>query len=170
MILVILIIFASVLLLTFAYAGIGGAPYVPTWKKDVDRFLKLAEIKDGEKMYDLGCGDGRLICAAAKAGANVVGLELSLLPYLLSHVRRLFQPEKERIKILYKNFWKTDLRDADIIYFWISKEATYRLQKKFEKELKKGTKIISYVWPIEAWVPVKVDNIEGRSKLYLYKV
>ena len=170
MLITILIIFFAFLLLTFAYAGIGGAPYVPTWKKDVDRFLKLADIKGGEKMYDLGCGDGRLICAAAKAGARVEGLELSLLPYLLSHFRRLVQPGKERIKISYKNLWKTNLRDADIVYFWLTKEATYKLKEKFEKELRPGTKVICYVWPIEAWVPVKVDSIEGRPKLYLYQI
>jgi len=165
-----LIVILFLILLTFIYAGFQGAPWVPTRKKDVERFLKLAEIKVGQKMYDLGCGDGRLVCAAAKVGANAQGLELSLLPFLLAYVRKLFSKDRHRIKIYFKNIWKTNLSDADIIYVWLMPEVMSKLKIKLEQELKKGTKVITYVWPIEGWQPIKTDFVEGSLNIYLYQI
>ncbi|MDO8622525.1 MAG: hypothetical protein Q7R80_04815, partial [bacterium] len=75
------------ILATFAYAGVSGAPWVPTWRRDVDRFLALAQLRPGERFYDLGCGDGRLVRAAANTGTIATGFECSLLPYLLAKLR-----------------------------------------------------------------------------------
>lgn len=165
-----IIIFIYVLLLTSVYAGWRGAPWVPTRKKDVERFLKLAEIKSGQKMYDLGCGDGRLLCAAAKAGANAQGYELSLFPFILAHIRRLFRKERSRIKISYRDVWNTNLSDADVVYFFLMPKVYPKLKEKFERELKKGAKVIAYVWPIQEWTPLKVDTSDHRSNIYLYQL
>ena len=87
-----IIILAGVLSLTFILAK--DAPWFPTRKNDVIRFLKLVDIKQGKKMYDLGCGDGRLVCAAANAGANAQGIELSLLPFILASIRKVFSKNR----------------------------------------------------------------------------
>lgn len=165
-----LIIIGFAVLLTSAYAVLQGAPFVPTRKKDVQRFLRMADIKPGQKMYDLGCGDGRLICIAASAGANAEGLEISLFPFILAHIRKIFSKHGANVKITYKNVWNTNLNDANLIYVWLMPKVMPRLKTKFEKELRKGTKVITYVWPIEGWQPIKVDKIEGRSKFYLYQI
>src|SRR3989344_7245952 len=96
-------ILALIFLISFAYGGLRGAPWVPTWSKDIQRFVKLADIKPGQRFYDLGCGDGRLVCAAAKAGAKSVGFEVALLPYILAKVRAIFTGHDSKIK--YKDFW-----------------------------------------------------------------
>lgn len=165
---IIIIVFA--ILLTFAYAGLRGAPWVPTRKKDVKRFLKLADIRPGQKMYDLGCGDGRLICAAAKAGATAQGFELALLPFIFANIRRLFQKDRNKIKISYRDVWYSDLSDADIVYFFLMPKVYPKLKEKFEKELKKGAKVIAYVWPIEGWEPFIKDEVKGYPNLFLYKI
>lgn len=167
---VVLIVILFLILLTFIYAGFQGAPWVPTRKNDVIRFLKLAEIKSEQKMYDLGCGDGRLVVAAAGVGANAQGLEISLLPFLLAHVRRLFSKDRARIKISYQNIWKKNLSDADIIYVWLMPEVMSDLIKKLEKELKRWTKVVAYVWPMDGWQAVQTDTVEGSSSLYLYQM
>jgi len=154
-------------LFTFFYAK--EAPFVPTKKRDVARFLKLAEIKPGQKMYDLGCGDGRLVKAAADAGAEAKGIEVSFLPFLLANIRKFFSKSKSRIKIKYQNIWHANLGDADIIYVWLMPKVNEKLQKKFERELKPGTKVITYVWPIKDWRPVKIDEIPNGLKLFLYE-
>ncbi len=166
----ILIIIGFAVLLSFAYAGLQGAPFVPTRKNDVTRFLKMSDIKKGQKMYDLGCGDGRLICAAADEGANAQGFEISLFPFILSHIRRLFSKNKANIKISYKNVWNTKLHDADLIYVWLMPEVMPRLKTKFEQELKKGTKVITYVWPIDGWTEILKDEVKGYPNLFLYKI
>ncbi len=155
---------------TFAYAGLRGAPWVPTRGHDVERFLKLAEIKAEQKMYDLGCGDGRIVCAAAKAGARAQGFEISLLPYFLAKIRSYFCGEHESCKIRYRDFWNVNLADADLVYFFLMQKCYPKLKEKLERELKKGTKVIAYVWPIEGWTPVAVDIVKGYPPMYLYKI
>lgn len=167
---VIVEIIILVILITFAYAGISGAPWVPMHSKDIKRVLSLAKIQSGEKLYDLGCGDGRLICAAAKAGARGEGFEISLLPYLISQVRRLaIRKTDHDIVIHYKSFWPADISDADIVYFFQIPRCYQRIKEKLENELKPGARVIAYVWPIEGWSPITIDNAPGQPNLYLYQ-
>jgi len=139
---------------TFAYAGLRAAPWFPTWSKDLDRFLKLADIKPGQKFYDLGCGDGKLVFAAAKAGAQATGFEISLLPYLIAKARSFFIENSE---IKFRDFWNADLSKADIIYLFLTPKVNPKAKLKLEKELKKGSRVVTYTWPIEGWQPAKID-------------
>jgi len=122
-------------------------------------------------------------------------LEVSLFPYLLGKLNVWFnyylslrakcneakQSRSQRDchvasllamtpKILYRDLWKYDLSDADVIYFFLMPSKMNRLRKKFEKELKPGARVISYVWPIEGWTPIKVDECEGWPKIFLYEI
>jgi len=155
-------------LITSAYAGWSAAPWVPIKGTDAERILKLAEIKPGQKFYDLGCGDGRLVCSAARSGAEAIGFEISLLPFLAAHIRRLFQKDRHKIRILFRDFWSADLSGADFVYFFLTPRIYPKLKVKLEQELKKGAKVIAFVWPIEGWQPIKVDIQKGRLAVYLY--
>ncbi len=165
----IVIILIFLIFATAAYGGISGAPWYPTKKREVNRLLELAEIKKGERFYDLGCGDGRMVFAAAKKGAVVEGIEIALFPFFLAKIRRLFQKERENIKISYKNMWKVDLSDADVIYIFLLPESYERMRNKIEKEVKKGTRIIVSAWPMKKWIPIKEIKEKGRTSIYLYK-
>ena len=165
----IFLILTLLILITFVYAGLRAAPWVPTWNSDIDRFLKLAEIKPGQIVYDLGCGDGRLICAAGKKGAHATGFEISLLPFFLTKIRILFSGNKNT-KIKYKDFWNYNLKEADIIYFFLMPRIYTRMEKKLKKELKPGTKIITYTWGFKNWEAKKIDNGKGKQKMYLYEI
>lgn len=169
LIIILFLIFFILILffLTFGYAFFLAAPYVPIKSEDIKRFLKLAAIKPDQKVYDLGCGDGRLVIASAKKGAIAEGFEISLLPYFLSKTRLFFQ-RNIKAKIKYKDFWYINLSDADVIYFFLLPKVYSKLQLKFENELKKDTKIITCIWPIEGWQPIIVDIVKGRPNLYLY--
>jgi SAM-dependent methyltransferase len=155
---------------TGAYAGIKGAPWVPTDKKTVERFLKLVNIREGDKVYDLGCGDGRVIFASAKKGAVTEGFEIALFPFLLASCLKLLKKEKKNIKIRYCNMMKADLSDADVVYFFLMPAVYPKIKEKLKKEMKKGTKVVAFVWPIEGWTPIKIDKAEKSSNLYLYEI
>lgn len=156
-----------IFLATFAYAGILAAPWFPTWSRDIVRFLKMAEIKPGEKFYDLGCGDGKLVFAAAGAGANAVGYEISLLPYLIALSRSFYV---KNTKILFKNFWNQNISDADVVYIFLTPKFNPKAKEKLERELKKGSRVIAYTWPIEGWTPVQEDHQKGQPPMYLYRI
>ncbi|MBP7898949.1 class I SAM-dependent methyltransferase [Candidatus Gracilibacteria bacterium] len=167
-----LFLIVFIILLTFAYAGFRGAPWVPTKSHDVERFLKLAHIKPGQHFVDLGCGDGRLVIAAAEAGASATGYEISLFPFILAHIHGLFQPSeiRKRTAIRYRDFWNTSLEDADIVYTFLMPDKMEKLKAKLKKELKPNSKVIAYVWPIPGWTPVKKDSEDHHYSIYLYEV
>ena len=158
-----------IFLVSFAYAGLKGAPWVPSRRDDTQRFLALADIKRGDVVYDLGSGDGRIVFAAAGEGADAHGYELSLLPYLASQIRRLWSNDRAHIHIHFKDFWRIDLGRADLVYIFLTPPAYAKLKEKFEQELRPGARVVSYVWPIEGWTPKAVNTKEGRPKMYLYK-
>ena len=157
-----LFLILALLLIPSALAGLSAAPYVPTKKRDVARFLKLAEIKKGERVYDLGCGDGRLLSAAAKQGARAIGYEMSLLNYLFCLFFR------QGIKIKLRNFFKGDFRDADVVYMFLSQKAHNKMEGILAQQMKKGSKIICYVWPMGSMAAEKIDKEPNRPDMYLY--
>lgn len=165
-----LVLIILVLAGSAAYAGWRAAPWAPTFKRDTERFLKLADIKPGQKVYDLGCGDGRLVLAAGEAGAVATGFEISLLPYLVAKWRIGLSPFKKKCSIKFRDFWRADLSDADIVYFFLMPEIFAKMKAKLERELKPGAKVIIYAWPMEDWTPIVEDCPVGKTQIYLYKI
>lgn len=158
------------ILLTAAYGAYSAAPWLPTRKADVIRMAELADIKSGERVYDLGCGDGRLVFAAAKKGAEAIGVEIFILPYLYASIKSLF---KKRTKILYGDFFNYDLSGADAVFVFLQKKSYGRLAEKFKRELKPGARIVTSCWPILELENklVKEDKpAKENLPLYLYKI
>ncbi len=167
---VVLVIIWFAVLINILYSTMQEAPFLPTSKGDVERFIKIAEIKEGQKVYDLGCGDGRIVCAAAKKGANSFGVEISFIPLAIAFVRRIFSKDREKINLLCKNLWSVDLRDADVVYLWLLPASLPKIKEKLERELKKGANVVTCTWPIEGWTAKKTDQQKGKSKMFLYEM
>lgn len=156
-----------VLLVSAAYAGLSGAPWVPTWKRDLKRAEKLLNIQEGEVFYELGCGDGRFCLSLAKTTkGDIRGIELSLAQYLVATGRKFF--ERSRATFTFGDVFKKDLSDADAIYLFLMPETYDRIAPKLRSEVKPGTRIVSYVWPIPGWEAVKIDALEGAPNLHYY--
>jgi len=159
-----------ILLATVAWAGHSFAPWVPCWKKDLPRIFALINLKPGEIFYDLGCGSGRTVFYAAKNfGAQAIGLEFALPLYFYCQGKKLLS-RRRNVKFKWKNFFKENLADADAVYFFgLPKNIKRKLKNKLERELKPGARVVSYVFPIEEWQPVKVDKPHKDSvAVYLY--
>ncbi|EKD63427.1 MAG: hypothetical protein ACD_51C00280G0010 [uncultured bacterium] len=139
------ILFVFIIIPTL-YALIWGAPFVPTPLARVRTMLKLANIKKGEKVYDLGCGDGRLVHLASREhGANAIGFELSPFIYMYAKICQPFWRSKAKIK--FKNFYSQNISDADVIVCYLMPETLKRFQTELKK-LRKGTRVISYAFRI----------------------
>ncbi|MFC1787805.1 SAM-dependent methyltransferase [Patescibacteria group bacterium] len=157
-------------LFSLAYASASGAPWVPTFKRDIKRLAKLLELKPGDKFYELGCGDGRVCFALAKqTKIKAVGIELSLLQYLIGKLRQWLSCST-RVQIKYGNVFNQDLSEADVIYLFLMPEVYQKIRTKFETELKDGARVVSYVWPIPGWEPTQVDKHLKAPNLFLYKI
>jgi len=156
-------------LIPLAIAGISFAPWVPTWRADVDRALQLAALKPGEVFYDLGCGDGKAVFAAAKLGAHATGIEIAWPLYLFCQIKKLLFSSSARFKL--GNLFHLDISDADVIYiFGMPKTIQQKLRDKLERELKPGTRVVSYAFPIHGWEAITKDKPTPKQmSLYLYR-
>lgn len=170
------ILLISVFILGLAFLAISIAagslaPWVPSKNRDVMRALKLVAPKQGELLYDLGCGNGTVIFSAAKNyPVKAVGVEMAFPLYLICKMRALFYGNiPGRVRFINQNLFKTDVSDADIIYvFGMPSVLSKRLGPKLDKELKSGARIVSYVFPIEGWKPTTVDWPKNQNPIYLY--
>jgi predicted RNA methylase len=153
------------------YTSPYGAPYVPMEPDVVERIVKMAEVGKKDNFYDLGSGDGRVVIAAAMKGAKATGIETDWLRVLYSRFWiRLLRLEK-RAKIIHGDIFKADLSNATVVSTYLLQETNDKLQKKLEKELKKGTRVVSAAFVYEGWKLLKTD-LRGvvYGPLYLYKV
>ncbi|MBI2551544.1 methyltransferase domain-containing protein [Candidatus Uhrbacteria bacterium] len=160
-------ILVFILLCSFAYAAHRGAPWVPTWRRDFSRIKRLLDLKEGETFFELGCGDGRVVCALSDvSGAKGIGVELSFVQYLVARLRAWRRP---LVCIELKDAFNVDLSEVDAVYLFLMSETYGKLCEKFEKELKPGCRVVTYVWPIPGWVATEVDRKGGRPPVYLYR-
>ena len=174
--------FCSILLLGCAVAvaqSAGGgklAPYYPTPETIVQKMLQLGGLKAGEKMFDLGSGDGRIvIMAAQKFHAEAVGVELDkdLCKQSLLRIQKLGLEKSAHI--INGDLLKQNYSSADLVTVYLLPESIdNKVQPLLDKQLKKGARVVAHDFEFKAWTPEKVENIaddgEGRSHtLYLYR-
>src|SRR5215813_9448426 len=163
----------SVLLGSFAAAAQHGdaeklAPYYPTPETIVQRMLQLGGLKAGEKVFDLGSGDGRIvIMAAQKFHAEAIGVELDrdLCRQSIAKIQKLGLDKSARIingDLLKQNYGSADLVTVYLLPESIDKQVLPLL----EKQLKKGARVVAHDFEFRAWTADKVENIpddgEGR--------
>ncbi len=151
------------------------APYYPTPEAIVDRMLQLGGLHAGEKMFDLGSGDGRIVIMAARkyqADATGVEFEDTLVKQSMKRIASLGLASTARI--IHGDLLKADYTSADLLTVYLLPIAGRRLAPILEKQLKKGTRIVSHNAEFPDWTPVKIEEIpddgQGHShRLYLYQ-
>lgn len=142
------------------------APFVATPLPVVKQMLTLSDIKPGEILYDLGCGDGRVVIMAAQDfGARGIGVEMreDLAKQALGKVSELGL--EGRVKIVHGDMFKLDLSQADVITLYLTTSANDKVKPKLESELKTGTRVVSHDYEILGWRPVKIDNFCENPRL-----
>lgn len=141
----ILIIIVLLLLLGFAVSGPMGAPWVPTFKRDVEAVLDDAGVTKKSRYIELGCGDGRLVAAAARRGAQATAYEINPLLWLVAWCRNL---RHKNAHIRLGNFWPQSLNEYDVVVTFLMPKFMQRLEDKTTKELAKGAVLVSYVFAL----------------------
>ncbi len=161
--------FFATLLLFMLLAILIGAPLVPSNRKASQRMIELLNIKKGEKVFDLGSGDGRLLILAAHKGAIAYGIEINPYAILLSFFKVLFAGQIKRVKIGWANFWWVNLSSADAVLLYGIPRFMPKLAQKFKNELKKGTRIVSNSFQIPGLTLRKQETV-GKDRIYLYQI
>ena len=167
----VLIIIAIILLIQFFNIVFRGfAPFISTNPKVISKIMENLDFSGNSKVYELGCGKAGFLRAIELEypQAELIGVEYSFLPWLITKIQ--ISLNKSKIKIKIKNLLKVNLADADLIYCYLNSRTMEKLQKKFKQECKKGTKIISYAFSIPNSEPNKIVKLKNNEKIYFYTV
>ncbi len=144
--------------------------YVPTNEKVVDAMLKLAKVTKGDTVYDLGCGDGRIVITAAKEfGASGIGIEINreLVKRADENARQAGVADK--VKFVEADLFKANFRRATVVMLYLSPGVNLKLRPRLLKQLKPGTRIVSHDFDMGDWKPEQTIKLEGAT-LYFWTV
>lgn len=172
---IVLIIIFWILQLAFAFlvlfltiAFVTGAPFVPSTPDVSETMIRLAGIKKGMTVYDLGSGDGRLLCMALKKGAaRAVGFEIN--PFLVWYTRlRAFRNRcGSRMKVYWKNFWNASFTDADVVFVYLLPWRMEALKRKLTRTLKPGSLVVSNSFIFRNWKIYRQDHL---NHVYVFRI
>lgn len=153
------------------------SPWAPWWstsREKARQMCRMAKVKKGSVVYDLGCGTGEaLIVAATEFGATCVGIEIDPFRVFLAKYNVRREGMEHNVNILKENFFALSLSDATVVFVYLIPRALMQLSKKMMKELKPGTILVSYRYqlPLALFkgqlVCVKRDYVK---EIYVYSV
>lgn len=148
-------------------AFVTGGPFVPSNKRSVAAMVKLARIKTGTTVYDVGSGDGRVLFEAARQGAKTVGIEIN--PYLVQYTRlaAFLGAYRGRITVLWQNLWNADLSEANVVFVYLIPWKMDVLANKLKKELKPGSLVISNSFIFPGWKILRQDK---ANHVYAFRI
>jgi predicted RNA methylase len=169
--LIFILILLTIILLLFLLSMIWppDSPWSPWWrtnKKIAKAMCKLAKIDKKDVIYDLGSGDGQALLAAAKLGARGVGIEIDPFRVWTSKMLFKFKGIDLKMKVVRKNFFEVDLSDATVIFAYLVPKTLARLKPKFLKELKPGTRVVTFVYKID--LPLIAED--KKNEVYVFEV
>ncbi|TAK04805.1 methyltransferase domain-containing protein [Patescibacteria group bacterium] len=143
---------------------VAGAPYVPSTDERVRMMLRMSRIQPGEKVADLGSGDGRLVISAAALGADAVGYEVNPFLTLRARVMAWKAGLGRRVGFRTRPFQRAALGDYDVIFCYLLPSLMAKVEKKLERELKPGGRVVVNAFPLPTWKPLAV-----RDHVYVYE-
>ena len=154
---------------------IGKVPYVPTPQEVVDAMLKMADVKSSDVVFDLGCGDGRIVVAAAKMGARrCYGVDID--PERIKEARELAKKEgvEKKCVFMQRDVFRTNVSSATVVTMYLLPSYNAKLQPRLERQLKVGSRVVSHDFDMPpSWVPVETKEVTVDSnphKVFLWKI
>ena len=148
-------------------------PYVPTPQVVVDEMLRLAKVTKDDVVYDLGCGDGRLVITAVnKFGAKRgVGVDIDPQRIKESNENAKAAGVTDRVEFVVQDLFETNVRGATVVTLYLLPEVNLRLRPKLLSELKPGTRVVSHRFDMGDWKPEKTVTVEGEGRtIYLWTI
>ena len=146
-------------------------PFVPTPQEVVDRMLALAKVGKTDMLYDLGCGDGRIVITAAKQfGAHGVGIDLNPERIAEAHANAKKAGVDGRVTFRQANLFETDLSPASVVSLYLLPDVNLKLRPRLWSQLKPGSRVVSHAFDMgPEWPPEQTVDADGRT-LYLWTI
>ena len=148
-------------------------PYVPTPQNVVDEMLKLASVTKDDVVYDLGCGDGRLVITAVKQFGAKRGFGVDIDPERIaeSNANAKAAGVTDRVTFAVQDLFQTDLKEASVVTLYLLPEVNLRLRPKLLSELRPGTRVVSHSFDMGDWKPDKSVTVQpGGQRLHFWTI
>ena len=148
-------------------------PYVPTPQNVVDEMLTLANVKKDDVVYDLGCGDGRLVITAVKKFGARRGFGVDIDPQRIAESNENAKAAgvTDRVTFAVQDLFQTDFKEATVVTLYLLPEVNLRLRPKLLSDLRPGTRVVSHSFDMGDWKPQKSVSVEpGGQRLYLWTI
>ncbi len=145
-------------------------PYVPTKYPVVDAMLTIAGVNGFDMLYDLGCGDGRIVVtAAARFGTRGLGIDIN--PVRIAESRENAEKEgvTERVRFIEQDLFETDISGASVVTLYLLPSVNLRLRPKLFSDLKPGTRVVSHDFDMDEWKPDRELVVKGEDADYDYR-
>ena len=153
----------ALVLLCFGFVLLFGAPYLPTLSKELNNAFELLDLRPGQTVLEPGCGDGRVLLAAARRGYSAIGYELNPILFAVSWFRA--RRYRKQVRVYWGNFWTRQWPQTDAIFVFLLQKYMAKLDTKIIQSAGKPVKLVSVAFTIPGKRPTK---IKGAAALYLY--
>lgn len=145
-------------------------PYVPSKQEVVEEMLRVAGVKAGDVVYDLGCGDGRIVITAAqKFGATGVGVDLNPQRIKEANENAKAAGVTDKVKFVEGDLFDFDFSEANVVTMYLLPSVNLKLRPKLQSELKPGSRIVSHDFDMGDWEAEKVVEV-GNDTVYLWTI
>ena len=148
-------------------------PYVPTPQNVVDEMLRLANVTKDDVVYDLGCGDGRLVITAVQKFGAKRGFGVDIDPERIaeSNANAKAAGVTDRVTFAVQDLFQTDLKDATVVTLYLLPEVNLKLRPKLWSELRPGSRVVSHSFNMGDWAPQKTVTVSpGGQRLYFWTI
>lgn len=144
--------------------------YEPSPQHVVELMLKLANVHKGDIVYDLGCGDGRIVITAVKLfGATGVGIDIDPVRIEESRLNASKAGVMDRVTFRNEDLFVADIKEATVVTLFLSRSVNLKLRPKLLRELKPGTRVVSYYWDMDDWKPEMQIDSDG-DPIYIWTI
>jgi SAM-dependent methyltransferase len=145
--------------------------FVPTPQPVVEAMLETAGVSARDVVYDLGCGDGRIVITAAKKfGARGVGIDIDPAMVKAATAEAVAAGVADRVRFITGNLFAADLSEATVVTLYLLQSLNERLRPKLVRELKPGARVVSHVFNMGPEWPAEKTLTVGRSRIYLWTI
>lgn len=144
--------------------------YVPTREPVMDAMLRLAQVDSADVVYDLGCGDGRIVIAAAQRfGASGVGIDLDPQRIKEANENAIEAGVTDKVEFIEGDLFESDFSEATVVTLYLLTELNERLKPLLMEQLKPGTKVVSHAFSMGDWEPDHQEEVDGTT-VYLWTI
>lgn len=142
------ILYVALMIVAVCFGGVllFGAPYLPTLRPQVRAALTLAQLQPGDTLLELGCGDGKVLIAAARAGYNAIGYELNPIMALIAWIRT--RRYRGRVRVICGDFWRATWPESQVIFVFLLPKYMKKLDTKIVQYSYKPVKLVSFAFQI----------------------